>query len=59
MTQHQYLESEFSFIDIANVPAIRDYGGMTLVQKKDSIVIDEVATNREESGTMTLFYALT
>ncbi|KAH0686986.1 hypothetical protein KY284_017539 [Solanum tuberosum] len=47
MTHHQHLADDFSFTDIANVPAIGGCGGMALVWKKDSVVIDGLAMNDE------------
>ncbi|KAH0703255.1 hypothetical protein KY285_017533 [Solanum tuberosum] len=48
MTHHQHLADDFSFSDIANVPAIKGCGGMALVWKKDSISIDGLVINNEE-----------
>ncbi|KAH0686988.1 hypothetical protein KY284_017541 [Solanum tuberosum] len=48
MTRHQHLADDFSFTDIANVPAIGGCGGMALVWKKDSVVVDGLAMNDEE-----------
>ncbi|KAH0703251.1 hypothetical protein KY285_017529 [Solanum tuberosum] len=48
MTHHQHLADDFSFSDIANVPAIEGCGGMALVWQKEFVAIDGLVINNEE-----------
>lgn len=48
MTHHQHLADDFSFSDIASVPAIESRGGMALVWNKELIVVDGLIINDEE-----------
>mgnify|MGYP000355142801 CR=1 FL=1 len=48
MTHHQHLADDFSFSDIANVPAIEGCGGMALVWKKEFVAVDGLVINNEE-----------
>ncbi|KAG5618109.1 hypothetical protein H5410_017933 [Solanum commersonii] len=48
MIHRQHLMDDFSFSDIANVPAIEGCGGMALVWKKEFVSVDGLVINNEE-----------
>ncbi|KAH0762507.1 hypothetical protein KY290_018580 [Solanum tuberosum] len=48
MTHHQHLPDDFSFGNIAIVPAIEGCGGMALVWKKEFVAVDGLVINSEE-----------
>lgn len=48
MIHHHHLADDFSFSDIANVPAIEGCGGMVLVWKKEFVAVDGLLINNEE-----------